>query len=521
MQLDNLTSASPVLDNFGVNFVGSQTTLVSPWWSRRRDIDLFIAAKQVDQIAAALAKFNMKMCAVPMEIVPKNPHIKIRREEAKVLNELFHDSKSSDQWTSTLCPKTTDALNTQDNGAFWLLSGPPNDMSSPRETIPFSVEMLDSSRCTRTGFSEFPVHYHHTDGKLYKLHRSRVVFVSQVPTFHYEMFGIGFCALSRMIQTAQHLLDITTSEQEMLGSRPPKQMIVAKSGMTGQEFASAIQSAYEQMDSQGLTRFSKSIVIGQKDLLLDTAPIDIEVIDLTKPLDTSGKESSISIGMYSIALALGVAPRDLWPATTTGATKADAETQHIANFTGGIGYMINLYKDMIGNIAMSPDRYISDDFEIVFDFQDDQQDIISSEINKARSETRKINIDTGVIDIRTAREQMVESGEITEAQFRRMELDDGRQPDNGSDLLTLFVGATNDLLQLSYSDPLNAEGDDRNFVLEMIKTRLIQATVVLNNPTSVTAFENARVAYFALIKLREHLEDKGSVVISTDFVEEV
>jgi len=211
-------------------------------------------------------------------------------------------------------------------------------------------------------------------------------------------------------------------EQEELGSRPKSRIIIGKQGITASEIRGAFEAADLVMDNQGLRRYSKSVVIAPKDTpRTANNAIELDVQDLHSALAGMDKEMSINLGMFLIALALNIPPRWLWPATSVGATKADAMYSHVAGMGGGIGHLLMIMKSLLGGDDLSEvlGKPIGPQFNVVFDYQDDEQDAAKANINKVRADTRKINLETKVTDISIEREQMVEDGELTRQQFER------------------------------------------------------------------------------------------------------
>lgn len=484
--------------------------LLSPWWSYRRDKELDSFWKGNDHISGSLSMFLAKTASVPIEIVARNPNIKAHAKQADLLTGIVREASDFGAgWVQSFAPKTIISFITQDNGVFWEIIGD-GFKDKPRKGLPLGIAHLDSTRCKRQRNVEFPVLYQDIDGKWYKLHRTRVAFASSMPSQLAEMYGVGFCALSRMINTAQHLIDIATMEQEELGSRPKRQIILGKQGITGQELVSAFQAADQQMDAQGLRRYSKSIIIAPKDRRSAQTPIDLELLSLARALTGEDKEASITLGMFVIALALNIPPRWLWPASSSGATKADAMFQHVAGMGGGIGHLLSVFVSMLGgdNLSTVLGKPVPSYLKVVFDFQDDEQDRAQAEIKDTRSQTRERNLASGSIDIRTAREQMLAKEDITDEQFNRMELKDGRLP-NGIPVLTLFSSQDSSLqqmLNLGVSDVLNVEINDREMVLNRIDEKLPEVQSILSNPTNPTLFTQAQQAMIALERLKKEYE---------------
>lgn len=513
--LDNTIQSQVKDDEFGgldvMPLLIRAGQIVPPYWSRARDWELGRFWMPIDHVASALSMFVAKTASIPVEIRPRDTSFKSHIREADYLNAILVDGSDFGQgWHVSLASKMIMSLLTQDNGVFVEVIGDgPKDGERQGPVLGFAS--LDPQRCQRTSNPIYPVLYQDVDGTRYKLHHSRVMYSSSLPSTNVRLNGVGFCALSRMLNTAQHLNDLATAEQEELGSRPKRQMIIGRKGVTMQELIAAFTAADIEMDNQNLARYSKSVVIAPKDKRTVNTEIDIEVKDLKSAIIGEDKERSITLGMFLIALALNIPPRWLWPATSTGATKADAMFQHIAGMGGGIGYLLMMFRQMLGGSPLSDvlKRPIPSRFEIVFDFQDDEQDRQRAEIHKLRSENREKDLTTGVIDLRTAREQALNDGDITDGQFEQMELESGRLMD-GSDILNLFMTADPELQQmlaLSVGDVLNVEANDAAFVLSRIAEKLIELRVVLSNPARPKTFQKARQAMFALEALRKLYEE--------------
>lgn len=318
------------------------------------------------------------------------------------------------------------------------------------------------------------------------------------------------CALSRMVNTAQHLLDLSTTEQEELGSRPKRRLIIGRMGITAQEIANAFMLADRQMDNEGLSRYSKSVVIASTTKPTNNNSIELDVKDLAPALRGEDKERSITLGMFLIALALNIPPRWLWPATSTGATKADAMYQHVAGMGGGVGNLIQTFINMLGGSPMAGvlGKPIPPHLEVSFDFQDDEQDRAQAEIRELRSTVWTNNISNGMIDVHIARQQALEAGDLSEQEYDDLELTDGRLPD-GTDVLNLFVSTDpdiQDMLSLSVGDVLNTEANDPAIVLPAIDDQIIVVRAILATPDRPAIFDKAKQAMAALLALKKLYE---------------
>jgi hypothetical protein len=407
-------------------------------------------------------------------------------------------------WTNSFAPKFVWDMLTQDNGAFAQVIGD-GRKDKPRKGF-YGITALDSQQCRRTSNPIYPVVYTDDDGSRYKLHYTRVMYTSSMPSSRRHRYGVGFCAMSRLINTAQHLWDISTAEQEELGSRPKRRLIIGEQGISNKDLKSAFGMADIQMDNEGLQRYSKSVVIASNVAPTSANAIKISVHDLNLAMRGQDKEMSITLAMFLIALALNIPPRWLWPATSTGATKADAQFQHIAGMGGGIGNLIQIFVNMLGGDMLADvlGKPIGSQYEVVFDYQDDEQDRQQAEIREIRNKYWASAINTGIIDVRTAREQMLEAGDLTEQQFEDMELGDGRLPD-GTDVLNLFYSldpVMQQMLAIGEGDVLNTEANSREIMLLAIEDKLIEIRAILVNPSRPKEFDAAKMAFAALMALK-------------------
>lgn len=523
-QLDETIQSQVTSEHSGVsihNFLMRSGELVSPWWSTQRDFDLRRFVMQSDHFLGAIYKVTTKLQSIKPVILPRDPTVKAHIAAAERFNSLLIEGSEFNEGWPVFFSKYLWDLFTQDNGTFTEIIGD-GPADGPIQGPALGLASLDSARCQRTNNVEFPVIYTDVSGQRFKLHHTRVIAVAQLPSTSAEMFGVGRCWVTRAINVTQNIVDILLYKQEKLGSRPLRQILIGK-GISATQIFDAIMMANESMDNMGLRRYAKSVVIGSQ----TNTDIDIDIKDLASLPDGFDEQTSIELGMFAIALAGGFPPRDLWPATTTGATRADALFQHIV---GGSGYQAILDQVMF-SLGGSPNglrhfagKFLPPTLKIEFDFVDDDQDERQSTIKQRRAETREIDINDGVIDIRTARQQALRSSDITESEFNRMELQDGRLP-SGLSALSLFFSGDKfvmELLSLSISEPLNIElnKDNIEFILERIDDRIANAQIIeVNAPTAmrknqasqaIRALEMLRELYIGTVEVEDEIvEDEG------------
>jgi len=494
--------------------------IVSPWWSKQRDADLRTFWQKSDHISGAFYAINSKLTSVPVHVEPRDTTVKAHMRQAEEFTRLLVEESEYGHGWQTFFGKWLLDLWTSDNGAFAEVigPGPPDGPLVGRAT---GLANLDSYRCQRTSSQEFPVVYDDTDGKRFKLHYTRVMEISQMPSAAVEMHNVGFCWLSRCINTAQNLIDISRYKQEKLGSRPLRAIMLARAINKGVT-QSAMGQARAMMDQQNLSRFAKIPII---EGVASDAGIDI--IDLASLPDGFDERTATDLGMFVIALTGSVPPRWLWPATVSGATKADAQFQHVAGLGGGAGQTLRAVMYLLGGSDKGrhhiAGKFLPPHLKLVFDFQDDEQDRMRANVKEVRAQTRERNLATGVINIRTAREQALSSGDISIAQFKQMELESGRTED-GTEVLSLFKSddvAILALINVGVPEPLDLEANDPESMLTSIDEAIRAVREASWKAATRGAKDAAIQAMSALRELRFEYEQLIEVPEEEELEEEV
>jgi hypothetical protein len=359
-----------------------------------------------------------------------------------------------------------------DNGGFFEIIGEGDPLDAIEGQV-LGVANLDSTRCLRTGDPEYPVVYQSPNGGRYKLHFTRVGFASQMPSADESMHGVGFCAISRAISTAQNLWDIAQYQAEKLGSQQKRAILLAKGGLDPIVVGKSLESATSMALNKGFARYMPVAIIGDR-----TIPnADLALIDLVSLPDGFDFRTSTEIGMALIALAFGIDISELYPGQG-GGTRAEALIQHLKQRGKGPGETLQTLENIFNS------KVLPNVLEIKFDFQDDAEDRQSAEIHQVRANTYQTELTAEIKDIRTVREQMLADGDITQSQFEALELEDGRLGD-GLPVISLFYSQDpimRVLLALpGIDDPLDVEANDKEAVLFEISRRRTEMMQMVNS----------------------------------------
>lgn len=492
---------------FGVRWMAQAGAYLPPWWSPARDQSLRNFWKTSDHLSGAVFTMISRMTAIPFQVVARDrsvpDHVKLAEYYTRLLLEA---SQFGEGWVE-FYSRWNEDLSTTDNGAFVEIIGP-GDKSGPITGGALAIAHLDSFRCQRTGHPIYPVIFTDDGGQRHALHFSRVAMSSQMGSPITEMLGVGLCPVSRCVNVAQTLVDILRFKQEKMGSRPHRAIIVTQGGLDPVDAQEAFTMAESEMDSQALSRYARTVVVGSGTL----PEADMKVVELSALPDGFDEQTSITLGMATIALAFGVDARELFPALTAGATRADALLQHLKQRGKAPGQILQMTEFFINQ------KFLPPFLKMEFDFQDDAQDRQAADIKKVRSDRRAQDVNAGAIDQRTLREQMLADNDLTRHQFERMELLDGRLPD-GSPVISLFMTTEQPMasyLDFGVPEPLNVASNDPQAVIIAANEKAAELLTMLSQ---TTGNEQRTMLYTAIIALSK-IDELYTGVANTSMMDE-
>jgi len=513
-----------IVTNLGSTFflyMANQQSILPAWWSSGRDVELRKFWKKVDHLAGTIYTIESKLQAIQFRILPRDQSNRRHVQQAEEYTNLIMTTAQYGAGWSVFYQRFIEDILTCDNGGFAEVIGE-GDPAGPIVGKPITISHLDSSRCVRTGNKEYPVLYTDDNGDIYKMHYTRVMNYASMSSPIKEMNGVGLCSISRATNVAQNLLDIMIYKMEKLGSRPSRGIMVTKGGLDPEDVRNAFSIAEREMSNQTLSRFSKTVVMGDA-----TIPDgDISMIDLAKLPDGFDEEMATFLAIGVIAMAFGVDAREIFPAMHTGQTRAEAVIQNMKQRGKGPGQILIETERLFNTLYLPPHLYMS------FDNQDDAEDRQRAETRNIRAMQCERDINSKSTDIKTIRERMVLDNDITHEQRTRMELEDGRLVD-GTSVLNLFY--SNDptfstILDVGVDDPLDAEKINVDKLEKVLTEKAKELRGNIANSPDGTRKNNYIISFFALMALGRHynvismfpelFEDSPPPLTNPNFVEE-
>lgn len=356
-----------------------QWNAIYPHW---RDMYLLRFARSEPMLASAVYSMATRISTLNYQ-VNGPPRAK------KFASELLDKPGLGDTLNVTIQKMISD-LHTSDNGAFlelWKAGNPLSDAGT-RPVLGFAH--LDSRQCWRSYDPEFPVWYTNPiTHDIRKIHRSRITFTSDNPQPVELARGIGFCATSRVLRMARVFKNMQIFLDEKVSGRFTR-ALGAVSGVTPKQLKDALIQGEEKADSKGFVIY-KDIPFLVSPNMEKGSEIKIMLQDLASIPDGFVFRDDADLYAYILAFSFGVDAREFWPATTSGATKADATVQNMKARGRGIGNDIALVENMIREA-------LPDTVSFEFDFTDDDQDKATAEIHQTQAATLQVMYNMGALN---------------------------------------------------------------------------------------------------------------------------
>ena len=288
--------------------------------------------------------------------------------------------------------KWVSAFVTHDNGVFTeLIADAPNkryggyyqdgdkvpDLMKPREGGVLGVSVLDSTRCERTGDFEYPVRYYDLQGRAHLYHRTRIHFLSDMPSTQEWLFDYGFCALSRCLATLHYGVNWATARNEMLDNMPPLSIATA-SGINADDLKKQMMEYNQQRQAMGeyILRTVLTLVNANAD-----KEVKFNLTNIRQLWESFDEKQALDVSVTMVAMAFGLDYQDLAPLSTSsmgsGMQSTILDQKTIGKGPGNIlRHLESLFRDIMPGSC-----------EFKFDYQDDAQDLQRAQINATKAST--------------------------------------------------------------------------------------------------------------------------------------
>jgi hypothetical protein len=266
---------------------------------------------------------------------------------------------------------TTDFL-TQSYGAIFEIAGP-GDPLTPLLEAPTGLNHLDAGRCYVTGNPIYPLLYYSLwDGKLHKLHASRVYMMVDDPDPDERYFGIGTCALERAIGVVQREMLMGQYISAMLDDKPQPGLL-SLTGVSDNNWQSLVAKYLAEQQNDDRPVFGRTLVMTSID---PNATVKAEVIPFAQTPEKFDFQKYTDLDVSALALALGIDRQELWELAGrgigSGSQSAVLAMKSRAKFYGDW---------LTGTERFMNWAFLPDDCEFEYVEHDAQQDVTQTAID--------------------------------------------------------------------------------------------------------------------------------------------
>lgn len=195
-----------------------------------------------------------------------------------------------------------------------------------------------------------------------------------LPSTDEAFYGLGFCAVSRALELAKLMIAIYLHDQEELGARAPRGLLLLK-GIGEEQWNTAMQARDEALTGMERKYYGGVAVLATQGL----EDLDAKLIALSQLPANFDRKMFVDLLMYGYALAFGYDPSEFWPVQYGALGRGkEAETQHRkASGKGGLDFTLAFQEQLQGPAALP------ETLQFEFDDRDSEGELMDAEVAAA------------------------------------------------------------------------------------------------------------------------------------------
>lgn len=373
------------------------------YWSPSRDVYLREFARKPgnDLLAGALSTVVAKVATTSWSLEGPERLVNFWRRN------LLSRSDFGAGWSTMIQKWTFDYL-TQDMGGAFERVRPIGQWDGAC----LGLNHLDVETLSLTGNPFWPAEYYptlagdeETDPDKLRgstLNRSQLIHVSDNPSPSETRYNIGYCAVSRALTISRILMDVARYERERLSDLPPAGLLLLNN---------LSETQWQDMNTKYLAKEQRAGNEVWRQIMvafgLDPAfRLTADILSFSQLPEHFDRRTQTEIAVYSIALAMRIDPREIWPVSSgTLGTASEANIMHLKARAKGPGLILHEIERSLNDGLTIPESVI-----FAFDFQDAEEDMQSAEIALTQAKFLKELVDPGVLSKLEARQWLVKQG---------------------------------------------------------------------------------------------------------------
>jgi hypothetical protein len=374
---------------------GFQSGGLPPYWTKSRDVALLSTMQMCSLWPSIVNKSITKLLAPGFRIEDQDDSDRRIKAGQDLFN--FADGLS---WIQFGMRHLQD-VHLTDNGAVAEIVR----ASSARGSKIIGLMHLDSLRCTRTGYPDYPVLYTDDLGREHALRADDVLMYADMPSARSTFHGVGLCAADRAFDAIVKISAVELYFREKItGNRALAIHIV--SGITKNKLEQAMQRADADQEEKGFFVYKGSLVIPTLDTEKAPAVVTIPLAEIPDGFEAQVERDAALLEMVN---ACGIPLQDIKPLSGQG-LGTGTQTVILDEAAAGMGpgaAWRNWWQ------FVSSFRLLAKSTTFHFATNDIRDQKAKAEVQLLRAQSRQV---------------MVQTGEITPVQSLNMAADAGDAP---------------------------------------------------------------------------------------------
>lgn len=232
---------------------------------------------------------------------------------------------------------------------------------------------VDSARCRLTGSPKTPLEYHPPSGGVQYWEPSDYFHIASMPSDDEALRGLGFCAVSRCIEIMRLLYAVLIHDQEQVGARAPKGLLLLE-GISEDQWNASLQVREQELDSMERRYYGGVQVLASSGM----GQINAKLVALSQlPANFDAKQFT-DLSMYAMALCFGYDPSEFWPVQFGSLGRGtEAEVQQVkATAKGGLDFALHFQEQLQWELPET--------LQFEFEQRDDQGEMVTAALAKAK-----------------------------------------------------------------------------------------------------------------------------------------
>ncbi len=233
---------------------------------------------------------------------------------------------------------------------------------------------VDPARSRLTGDPDAPLEYFPPVGGKGQLWGPMDFFrVASMPSDDETLYGLGFCAVSRCIEIVRLLHAVLLHDQEQIGAKAPKGLLLLQ-GISEKQWEDSLAMREEQLSSLEREYYGGVQVLASA----GTEQIDAKLIALSQlPANFDARQFE-DLSMYAIALCFGYDPSEFWPVQYGSLGRGtEVQIQHAkATGKGGLDFALHYQERLQGELPET--------LQFEFEQRDDMGELSSANLARAK-----------------------------------------------------------------------------------------------------------------------------------------